>query len=87
MVLHKVLLLGATGETGGDILEGLAEDGEFVSRNVFTCFVVTHILNRILAALSSQRLRTSPRSKLLKSVTLTLSSLISKETRTLWQSL
>ena len=33
MVSHKVLLLGATGETGGDILEGLIEDGGFVSTN------------------------------------------------------
>jgi uncharacterized protein YbjT (DUF2867 family) len=31
MGLHKVLLLGATGETGGDILAGLVEDGGFVS--------------------------------------------------------
>jgi uncharacterized protein YbjT (DUF2867 family) len=35
MVLHKVLLLGATGETGGDILDGLVEDGGFVSSYVF----------------------------------------------------
>jgi hypothetical protein len=28
---QKVLLLGATGETGGDILNGLVEDGSFVS--------------------------------------------------------
>jgi len=27
----KVLLLGATGETGASILEGLAKDGSFVS--------------------------------------------------------
>jgi hypothetical protein len=27
----KLLLLGATGETGGDILNGLVEDGSFVS--------------------------------------------------------
>jgi uncharacterized protein YbjT (DUF2867 family) len=30
MSKHDVLLLGATGETGGDILEGLIEDGNFV---------------------------------------------------------
>jgi hypothetical protein len=28
---HRVLLIGATGETGGDILDGLVEDGSFVS--------------------------------------------------------
>lgn len=28
----SVLLLGATGETGGDVLEGLLEDGTLVSR-------------------------------------------------------
>jgi uncharacterized protein YbjT (DUF2867 family) len=28
---HKVLLLGATGETGGDILQGLLNEGGFVS--------------------------------------------------------
>jgi hypothetical protein len=31
MSSQKVLLLGATGETGGDILDGLIEDGSFVS--------------------------------------------------------
>lgn len=31
MANQKVLLLGATGETGGDILNGLIEDGSFVS--------------------------------------------------------
>lgn len=31
MSKQKVLLLGATGETGGDILDGLVEDGTFVS--------------------------------------------------------
>jgi hypothetical protein len=35
MAPHKVLLLGATGETGGDILEGLVEDGGFVSGDIF----------------------------------------------------
>lgn len=30
MAKDKVLLLGATGETGGDILNGLIEDGNFV---------------------------------------------------------
>jgi hypothetical protein len=31
MSKHSVLLLGATGETGGDVLRGLIEDGTFVS--------------------------------------------------------
>jgi hypothetical protein len=31
MAKQTVLLLGATGETGGDILAGLIEDGNFVS--------------------------------------------------------
>jgi hypothetical protein len=89
MFLHKVLLLGATGETGGDILEGLVEDGEFVSRDIFTplSFIVAHTLNRTLAALSNQHLLISPKSKLLKNVALMLSSLISRETRIFWQSL
>lgn len=30
MAKQKVLLLGATGETGGDIFNGLVEDGNFV---------------------------------------------------------
>ena len=30
MAKHRVLLIGATGETGGDILDGLVEDGSFV---------------------------------------------------------
>jgi hypothetical protein len=34
MAPHKVLLLGATGETGGDILEGLVEYDGFVSGQV-----------------------------------------------------
>jgi hypothetical protein len=44
MAPHKVLLLGATGETGGDILEGLVEDGGFVSGDAFisssSCFFI-----------------------------------------------
>jgi hypothetical protein len=44
MALHKVLLLGATGETGGDILEGLIEVGGFVSDNIFISeFIMAHI--------------------------------------------
>jgi uncharacterized protein (UPF0261 family) len=71
MALHKVLLLGATGETGGDILEGLVEDGGFVSINDFmSAFVMAHILNRILPALSNRHLPISQRSKLLKTVAL-----------------
>ena len=31
MAKHRVLLIGATGETGGDILDGLVEDDSFVS--------------------------------------------------------
>lgn len=31
MVKQRVLLLGAHGETGGDILDGLLEDGSYVS--------------------------------------------------------
>ena len=31
MSKQRVLLLGATGETGGDILNSLVEDGGFVS--------------------------------------------------------
>ena len=31
MAKHRVLLIGATGETGSDILDGLVEDGSFVS--------------------------------------------------------
>ena len=31
MAKHRVLLIGATGETGGEILDGLVEDGSFVS--------------------------------------------------------
>lgn len=31
MTPTTILLLGATGETGGDILDGLLEDGQFVS--------------------------------------------------------
>jgi hypothetical protein len=30
MAKHRVLLIGATGETGGDILDGLVEDDSFV---------------------------------------------------------
>lgn len=36
MSKHKVLLLGATGETGGDVLDGLLEDGDFVSISTAT---------------------------------------------------
>jgi len=35
---QKVLLLGATGETGGDILNGLLEDGNLVSRHFISMF-------------------------------------------------
>jgi hypothetical protein len=87
MVLHKVLLLGATGETGGDILDGLIEAGGFVSGTFISCYVIAHTLNRILAALSSRHLPISPRSKPLKSVVSMSLSLILKETRILWQSL
>jgi hypothetical protein len=31
MAKHRVLLVGPTGETGGDILDGLIEDDSFVS--------------------------------------------------------
>lgn len=31
MAKHTVLLLGATGESGGDILDALVKDGSFVS--------------------------------------------------------
>jgi uncharacterized protein YbjT (DUF2867 family) len=31
MAAQKVLIIGATGETGGDIVNGLIEDGSFVS--------------------------------------------------------
>jgi hypothetical protein len=87
MTLRKVLLLGATGETGGDILEGLVEIGGFVRGDNFTSdFVMAHILNRILAALSNLHLLISPRSKLLKTVALMSSSLISMEIRILWHS-
>jgi hypothetical protein len=40
---HNVLLLGATGETGGDILEGLLEDGTFVGGifyHLFSCVIL-----------------------------------------------
>jgi hypothetical protein len=33
MAKHRVLLVGSTGETGGDILDGLIEDDSFVSAN------------------------------------------------------
>jgi hypothetical protein len=35
MSKHRVLIIGATGETGGDILEGLIEDGTFVGVSSF----------------------------------------------------
>jgi uncharacterized protein YbjT (DUF2867 family) len=44
MTGQKVLLLGATGETGGDILNGLVEDGSFVS--IFNCKHSCYIFNR-----------------------------------------
>ena len=88
MVLHKILLLGATGETGGDILDGLVEDGGFVSGGIFnSCFVVTHILSRISAALSNQHLPISPRSTLFRSVVSVLSLRILKEIRIFCHSL
>jgi hypothetical protein len=94
MAPHKVLLLGATGETGGDILEGLVEDGGFVSGDIFissSSYFLSGmgltLRNRTSAALSNLHPPTSPKSKLLKSVVFVLSSLILKEIRTLWHTL
>ena len=37
---QRVLLLGATGETGGDILHSLVEDGSFVSCIPITTYLL-----------------------------------------------